>query len=53
MASVSVVVLNIGVGVTGVANLAAQTSLPFELVIDPIHGNANSHTYTVQVVWMD
>lgn len=53
VATVTVIQLNIGPGIAAVANLAAQAGLPFELVVDPVHGNANSHTYTVQVIFYE
>lgn len=45
------VLLQIAPGLTPAANLSAAAMLPKILVIDPVHGNANSHTYNIELVW--
>lgn len=53
VATVTVTPLLVGIGVVAVANAGAQAGLPYEIVIDPVHGNANSHTYTVQILFTE
>lgn len=37
----------IGPGVVAAANVAVQAVLPKALRVRPVHGNANSHTYSI------
>lgn len=46
IATVSTTVLNVAVGITAAANLAASLPLGDSVRISPIHGNANSITYS-------
>lgn len=45
------ILLNIGPEIASVANLSASSYLPKVIVIDPVHGNANSHTYNIELIW--
>ena len=45
------IVMNIGPEISPVANLGASAYLPKQIVIDPTHGNANSHTYNIELIW--
>lgn len=45
---VGTTVLLLGPDVTTAANVAAQVVLPQRVRIRPVHGNANSQTYTVR-----
>lgn len=49
VATVSNVQLQIGPGLPVTANLSANAVLPSQLVLDPVHGDADSITYSVQV----
>lgn len=54
LASVAIVgvgttVLKLGPNVTPAANVAAQTILPDLIRCRPVHGNANSQTYSVAI----
>jgi hypothetical protein len=44
---VGTTVLRLGPAVTAAANVAAQTVLPRHVRVRPVHGNANSQTYSV------
>ena len=41
--------LLLGPDITAAANVAAQTVLPQQIRCRPVHGNANSQTYTVAI----
>lgn len=41
--------LLIGSGIVAAANVAAQVVLPEYIRVSPVHGNANSQTYTVSI----
>lgn len=49
--AVSVTRLEIGPAFPTAANASESENLPFELVIDPVHGDADSITYTVSVLF--
>ncbi len=47
VATVSVVILKVGPGLTAVTNLVAEALLPGQLRVTATHGDADSITYTV------
>ena len=51
IAAVSTVRMRIGPNVAATANISAPSILPRAIRIRPVHGNANSHTYSIGY-WM-
>ena len=49
IATTGTTVLKIGPGLTAAANAAANDVIPDNIRVAPVHGNANSITYTVGV----